>query len=76
MRLRRRETVSRPVFPQTRRFAARFSGMIICAVLAALSAVPPVPPTRTAGRATAGAQIITGLELIAYSGQTAARPIR
>jgi len=35
-----------------------------------------LPPTRTAGRATAGAQIITGQELIAYSAQTAARTIR
>jgi hypothetical protein len=36
-----------------------WAGVIICAVLAALSAVPPRTPTRKAGRASAGAQIIT-----------------
>ncbi len=34
MRLRRGETMSRPVSPQTREFAAHFSGVIICSVLA------------------------------------------
>jgi hypothetical protein len=37
---------------------------------------PFLPPEGSRSRAAAGAQIITGQELIAYSAQTAARPIR
>jgi hypothetical protein len=36
-----------------------WGNVIICAVLAALSAVPPRTPTRKAGRPAAGAEIIT-----------------
>lgn len=51
------ETVPVPLPAQTPSLPC--GHVIICAVLAALSAVPPHPPTRKAGRAAAGAQIIT-----------------
>jgi hypothetical protein len=58
MRLRRGETVPAPVSPQTREFAPGLKGVIICAVLTALSAFRPTLPLGSRSRA-AGAQIIT-----------------
>jgi hypothetical protein len=41
--------------------------VIICAVLASLAAIPlPCFPKRTAGRSSAGAQIITGDTAMRY----------
>ena len=59
MRLRRVETVPAQKNPRHRLRVCPLGEVIICAVLAELSAVPPHTPMRTAGRSTAGAQIIT-----------------
>ena len=77
MRLRRVETV--PALNPAQTPSLPFVGwVIICAVLATLSGCSAPSSLRKTAEAAlaAGAQIITGQELIAYSAQTAARPIR
>ena len=57
-----RRDCARPVSPQTREFAARFSRVIICPVLAGsrLRLHSAFAALRSGCRPTAGAQIITG----------------
>ena len=77
MRLRRVETV-RPPFPaQTPSLPLLGVGDHLRRPRNALRLFRPfLPPEGSRSRAAAGAQIITGQELIAYSAQTAAQPIR
>jgi len=76
MRLRRVETV-RPPFPAQTPSLPLGVGDHLRRPHNALRLFRPfLPPEGSRSRAAAGAQIITGQELIACSAQTAARPIR